>query len=137
MELSLTLTPAQKEQKKNKLNSEYNSTIYNNEYFKEAKFQDATTLVSRFTKLKEFSAHRTLPQLTTLDLENNSLSSIDLAANKNLNFLNLAYNQLTSITLDHLANLTVLFLNRNKISKINLASNQHLAWIRLESNGLE
>ncbi len=112
------------------------STI-RNEWGDEAKFQDATTLVSRCTKLKEFSAHRTLPQLTTLDLYKNSLSSIDLAANKNLNFLNLQSNQLKSITLDHLANLTVLFLWGNNITKINLASNQHLALITLGCNGLK
>jgi Leucine-rich repeat (LRR) protein len=108
-----------------------------NEWWKEAKFQDATTLTSRNTGLKEFSAHRNLPQITTLDLSCNSLPSIGLTGNKNLNFLNLDCNQLTSITLDHLANLTVISLFNNKISKINLVSNQHLAWIDLQCNSLE
>jgi hypothetical protein len=73
-----------------------------------------------------------------LDLENNQLSSIDLTNNKNLNFLNLQFNKLTSINLSPLTNLTVLWLACNyNIRQINLASNEHLAYIDLLYNGLE
>jgi Leucine-rich repeat (LRR) protein len=135
VELSSALTPAQKKQKNDELKSE-RSTI-SNEWWNAAKFQDATTLVSRCTKLTEFSQHTKLPNITTLDLQNNQLSSIDLSNNKSLNFLNLFSNELTSINLSPLANLTVLWLYENKIRQINLASNEHLAWISLGSNGLE
>ena len=98
----------------NKLDSEWSNTI-DNEWYDAAKFQDATTLVSRCTKLTEFSEHTLLPNITTLDLQSNQLSAIDLSNNKSLNFLNLANNKLTSINLSPLANLTVLWLFNNKI----------------------
>ena len=101
------------------------------EYSNAAKFQDATTLVSRYTKLTEFSQHTLLPNIITLDLEGNQLSVIDLSKNKSLNFLNLQRNELTSINLSPLTNLTVLWLSGNKIRQINLASNEHLAFIDL------
>ncbi len=107
------------------------------EYYNEAKFQDATTLVSRCTKLTEFSQHTLLPNITALDLQSNQLSAIDLSSNKSLIFLNLGNNKLTSINLSPLENLTVLWLYSNNIRQINLASNEHLAWIDLQYNGLE
>ena len=100
-------------------------------------FQDATTLVSRYTKPTEFSEHNLLPNITTLDLQGNQLSAIDLSNNKSLNFLNLWSNKLTSINLSPLTNLTVLWLYHNNIRQINLASNEHLAFIHLGDNGLE
>ena len=136
MDRSTILTSIVKQQKKKELDSEKNNTI-SNEWYNQAKFHDATTLVSRYTKLTEFSAHTLYPKLTTLDLEGNKISSIDLSNNKNLNFLNLQSSQLTSINLSHLANLTVIWLFDNKIRKINLTSNEHLAFINLQSNGLE
>ena len=87
--------------------------------------------------MKEFSKYTLLPNITTLDLQGNQLSAIDLRKNKSLNFLNLGGNRLTSIDLSPLANLTVLWLYGNNIRQINLASNEHLAWIDLQSNGLE
>ena len=78
------------------------------EWEDKAQFHDAYTLVSRYTKLEEYSAHALFPELTTLDLEKNGISTIDLSNNTNICFLNLRYNKLKSISLGPLSKLTVL-----------------------------
>ena len=72
--------------------------------------------------------------LTSLDLEFNNLSNIDLSKNTVLTSLNLGYNRLSSIDLSKNASLTKLYLFGNNLSSIDLSKNTSLTKLYLFEN---
>ena len=74
--------------------------------------------------------------LTELSLEGNKLSDIDLSNNTSLTNLELSFNQLTSIDLSNNTSLTDLGLNYNQLTNIDLSNNTSLTTLELISNQL-
>ena len=79
---------------------------------------------------------RVFPDLRSLDLSDNSLTSVDLSLTKDLYSLNLSDNELTAISTDGLSDLRSLDAYRNEISTVsNLREeNPNLRRIRLFDN---
>ena len=77
-----------------------------------------------------------LISLTYLDLEFNNISSIDLSKNTSLTDLMLRSNKISSIDLSQNTSLTSLSLSSNKISSIDLSNNTALRQLNLASNNI-
>ena len=77
-----------------------------------------------------------LTGLTSLELNSNQLTSIDLSANTNLANVSLYSNQLTSINLSNDSASTDLNLNNNQITDIDLSNNTALTTLYLTHNQL-
>ncbi|MBO3116743.1 leucine-rich repeat domain-containing protein [Winogradskyella sp. DF17] len=74
--------------------------------------------------------------LTTLNIQNNALSTLDLSNNLLLNNLNASENMLTNIDVSILTELTDLDLGSNQISQINLNNNFNLIDVDISNNAL-
>ncbi len=77
-----------------------------------------------------------LVSLTYLNLQYNNISSIDLSANTALTDLYIVGNNISSIDLNHNTKLKYLWLNDNYLDSINLSTNTKLTNLRLYNNNL-
>ena len=74
--------------------------------------------------------------LTFLELGYNQLSSVDLSHNTKLTELELSNNQLSSVDLSHNTKLNRLNLSNNQLSSVDLSHNTELEWLFLDGNQL-
>ena len=65
--------------------------------------------------------------LTTLDFNNNTITSVDLSTFTALTYLDCSYNQMTSLELDDLAKLVVLDCSYNQLSQLDISMLENLA----------
>ena len=72
--------------------------------------------------------------LTYLNLYSNNISNIDLSKNTVLTYLDLGSNEISNIDLTQNTALTQLYLTSNKISNIDLSKNTKLTSLTLDSN---
>ena len=77
-----------------------------------------------------------LTALTSLELKNNQLTTIDVSQNTALTYLSLVINQLTAINLDYNTALTVLYLDYNQLTTIDASHNTALTRLYLSNNQL-
>ena len=77
-----------------------------------------------------------LTELTSLNLDSNQLTSIDLSQNKALTELSLEGNKLSDIDLSNNTSLTNLELSFNQLTSIDLSNNTSLTTLELISNQL-
>ena len=75
--------------------------------------------------------------MTSLSLNDNSLTEIDLSKNVNLTSLNLNDNSLIDIDLSKNVNLTSLGLNGNSLKNVDLSKNVALTFLGLSGNSLK
>ena len=87
-------------------------------------------------KIKSATGIEKLTSLTSLDLEFNNLSNIDLSNNISLTYLNLINNKISNIDLSKNTSLTDLYLSSNKLSSIDLSRNTALTYLNLSSDNL-
>ena len=87
-------------------------------------------------KIKSAKGIEKLTSLTSLDLEYNNLSNIDLGNNTALTFLKLTSNRLSSIDVSKNLSLTTLELSSNRLSSIDVSKNLSLTTLELTSNNL-
>ena len=85
-------------------------------------------------KIKSTKGIEKLTSLTSLDLDNNNISNIDLSKNTALIELGLDENNISNIDLSKNTSLTKLNLYNNEISSIDLSKNTSLASLDLEYN---
>ena len=76
------------------------------------------------------------PYLKNLNCANNSLATLDLSGNANLQVVNCAGNSLTAIDLSANASLTRLNCSNNKLTELNLDSCTALATLNVKNNPL-
>jgi Leucine-rich repeat (LRR) protein len=104
--------------------------------------------LSDASKLKELHVHNNKlseipigPNLTHIVAYNNEINSADLSSLKDIEILNLAWNNLDSIKLDNLYKIRGVILNNNKLTKISFNNifNQHntLEKVHLHNNNLD
>ncbi len=74
--------------------------------------------------------------ITSLNLDRNRLTAVDISNNTKLQKLDLDYNQLTEIDLSSNVNLNFLFLSFNQLTEIDLSNNANLINVNLGINNL-
>ena len=95
------------------------------------------TLVCKNKGVTNVSGIEKLTSLTSLNLEENDLSSVDLSNNTKLMYLNLSDNtDITSIDLSKNVNLEKVNFDCNKLTSINLSNNINLVDVTLSANKL-
>ena len=87
-------------------------------------------------KIRSLSGIEQMVNLTRLDVEHNSLSSLDISANIALIRLNVANNSLTSLNVFTNTALTGLFVDNNSLRSLDISANTALnnLWIRNNSS---
>ena len=99
------------------------------------KLTSLTTLYLQYNNLSAIDlSHNTL--LTSLYLNNNNLSTIDVSNNTALTSLDLSYNNLSVIDVSNNTALTRLDLENNNISVIDVSNNTSLTRLDLDYNNL-
>ncbi len=84
--------------------------------------------ISDLTGIEDFVS------LTSLNIEGNTLETIDLSANVLLNSLNVSNNQFSTINISNLTVLRVLDVSNNSLSEINTDSNLGLTELNISDN---
>ena len=87
-------------------------------------------------KIKSATGIEKLTSLTSLTLDDNNISNIDLSKNTNLTSLDLEFNNLSNIDLSKNTSLTDLRLDGNNLSSIDLSKNTVLTSLNLGYNRL-
>lgn len=117
-------------------------TAYNTDlihFYDEYKFPNLTNLDLHNTSLTEVTfAPEHYPKLSTLDLNDNSLASLDVSGLTMLESLSVNKNRLTSLNISANTELRSLSVRGNKeLSKLNLANNAKMSSLNVSSTGLE
>jgi len=87
--------------------------------------------------IQDLSGIEAFINLEDLECANNQLTSLDVSALENLKVLHAEYNELTSINLDGLQQLEVLWIPNNNLTTLHLDSLQNLWWLFCNNNGLD
>ena len=74
--------------------------------------------------------------LSSLNISNNNLTSVDLSHNTNLEELYCSNNQLTSLNLTNLSNLEILDCSNNKLTTLSVSGKSYLKTLNCSSNTL-
>jgi PKD repeat protein len=74
--------------------------------------------------------------LTSLNLNNNAITSLDISANTALTYLDCGYNQLTSLNVSANTALTQLSCNSNQITSLDVSMLTGLTWLEAGPNNL-
>jgi Leucine-rich repeat (LRR) protein len=98
--------------------------------------QDLTFLNVSGREISDLTGIEDFMSLTTLDFENNSLATVNLASNTLLINLDASGNLLTVIDLSFLPNLTDLDVSNNNLTQLNLDSNLGLIDLDVANNML-
>lgn len=110
----------------NELNGEVNKS--NIDFVTELLLNDKG--ISDLTGIAEF------PNLESLNVRNNSLTTIDVSDNVNLLFIWVEDNQLENINVDGLRSLEKIGADRNSLENINVTTNTALQLLTVSENGL-
>ncbi len=97
---------------------------------------DIEQLSCRNQEIEDTSGISHLVSMTTLDLQNNNISSIDITSNDKLEYLDISNNQLTELDISSNYKLNTLILSNNSISAIDLSKNPLLQTVYLSSNNI-
>ena len=116
--------------------SSSNDLPYNIEYLdcSSNKFSGSFSLTGR-SNLKTLNVSNN-PSITTLNCNDNALTSLNAQNCSALSTLNCGYNQLTSLDVSSLSNLTELICRQNKITSLNLSNKTKLTKLEAYNNQL-
>ncbi|WP_394907097.1 T9SS type A sorting domain-containing protein [uncultured Mesonia sp.] len=95
-----------------------------------------TTLVADFTNSLASIDLSTNVNLEVLNLNNNQLTSLDVSNNINLSNFSASFNQLTTIDLSNNTAIENLNLSDNNLSSLDLSNQTNLTWLAIHSNNL-
>lgn len=98
-----------------------------------AQLKSIKTLSCPNLSIKNMSGLDRLTGLTSLSLENNKISSIDLSKNMKLTFLNLSNNKLRSLNLTKLTKLSQLYISSNRLSTLDVRKNKLLTTVMADN----
>lgn len=104
------------------------------DYVPTANIENRTSLdvggkeISDLTGIEDFAA------LSSLNIANNTILTVDLSDNTLLNNLNVSNNQFTTIDISNLVELRVLDVSNNSLSEINTDSNLDLTVLNISDN---
>ena len=108
----------------------------NNGTLSQQELTAATTINVGARGIKSAKGIEYFTALTSLDLSNNQLSSVDVSHNTALEWLYLDGNQLSSVDVSHNTKLDWLFLSYNQLSSVDLSHNTELDLLNLSDNQL-
>lgn len=95
-----------------------------------------TTLGADFTNSLASIDLSTNVNLEVLNLNNNQLTSLDVSNNINLSNFSASFNQLTTIDLSNNTAIENLNLSDNNLSSLDLSNQTNLTWLAIKSNNL-
>ncbi|MEC5395228.1 T9SS type A sorting domain-containing protein [Bergeyella sp. RCAD1439] len=97
----------------------------------------STTKIHIYNDIKDLTGIEHFANLTSLRLDRNQLTSIDLSNNLKLKELSVNANQLSSIDLSQNQLLEKLYLNDNNISEIDFSNNLKIKILSIRTNNLK
>ena len=97
---------------------------------------ELTSLSCASRSITSVSGLEKLTTLTSLDLNYNDLTAIDVSKNTSLTYLRVSNNQLTAIDVTKNTALTSLSLADNQLTEIDITQNQMLTYLNLPKNQL-
>jgi len=86
--------------------------------------------IADLTGIEDFVA------LTSLDCQNNQLTSLDVSQNVNLEYLHCGFNQLTSLDVSQNVNLEYLHCGFNQLTSLDVSQNVNLEYLNCDGNQL-
>lgn len=98
-------------------------------------FSNLTSLHLNGNKITSIDVSKNI-RLETLSLISNDLESVDLSQNKKLKYLYLSNNELRGVEVSHLTDLVSLSANTNKLSYLDISKNNKLAIFEVVGNNL-
>lgn len=98
--------------------------------------ESVTKIVAKWQGISDATGLANFPNLISLDLENNALSSIDLSGNPLLRVLDLSNNSLTSVDFSHNSALEIVDVFDNLLTSIDVTGLSNLKFIHVDHNQL-
>ncbi len=117
----------------NKENNTNKPYTYN---LSESELASIKNVSCNYKEITDTTGIEKLVNLTSLNLQYNSLTELDVSKNTNLTSLGLRYNNLTEIDVSKNTKLTELDLRSNKLTTIDVSKNTNLTSLDLEDNNL-
>ncbi|MEE3153436.1 MAG: hypothetical protein VX282_01875, partial [Candidatus Neomarinimicrobiota bacterium] len=112
----------------------YDDTL--DDYVLTANISGVTSLDVSEKEISDLTGIEGFTALTTLNCDNNELTSLDLTSNSNLTYLYCRENQLVNLDVDNISTLDQLHCHDNQLTSIDLTSNVALTFLTCQNNQL-
>ena len=117
-------------------NSENGTNVAYTDSLSDSQLETITKLSCHTDKIVSAKGVEKLTSLTSLDMTNNQLTSLDISNNPSLTYLSVYYNKLTSLDVSGSPALTYLRVSNNQITELDVSNNPALTELQVDNNQL-
>lgn len=100
------------------------------------KIQTLTHLGVNGKGIQDLTGIQYFTKLTTLHVQQNQITNLDLSSNTNLVYVNCERNQITELNVSNSTNLMTLNCNKNQLTSLDVSANPSLLWLDFDNNNL-